>query len=312
MPKYCNFFVTLECNDTCEFCSMWQNDTFPKPALMEPETKVSVPSENQENGTANLFAGSILQKIKAQGVKYLNITGGEPLLRSDLDQILKQAKQLGFYTILTTNGILYSERARQIVGLVDELYFSLDYPIDQEHDRSRGIECFHQVIQSIHLAKELKEDPIINFTLTRDSVRFLPEMIELATKIGVLVYFNPVYDYYGSQGFEPATIEHIKYYFKRSNVLMDLAMLELVKAKGNGVLFPRCRATETVLTVMPDGKFVKPCYFNQAGVQGRADICSGCMRYPYMLPSFTRGIDKYFFINLFSNWVNNFKRRKKR
>lgn len=294
MPKYCNFFVTLDCNDTCEFCSMWQDTEPKKPAPMVEEFPQT------------------LKKLKDQGVKYLNITGGEPLLRPDLDQILKQARQLGFYIILTTNGILYSKKARQIQGFVDELYFSLDYPIAQEHDRSRGIECFHHVIQAIHLAKELKEDPIINFTLTRDSVRFLPEILDLATKIGVLVKFSPVYDFYGSQGFEPATIDHIKYYFKRSNVLMDLAMLELVKAKGNNVILPRCRASETVLTVMPDGKLVKPCYFNQDGIQGRADICSGCMRYPYMLPSFTRGIDKYFFLDLFSNWANDFKRRKKR
>jgi MoaA/NifB/PqqE/SkfB family radical SAM enzyme len=248
-----------------------------------------------------------LRECRIKGVKRLNITGGEPLLREDLPEILGYAKSLGFQIELTTNGILYTEKAKILVGLADYLYFSLDYPVASEHDRSRGVECFDEVIASLKLARELKQNPIINFTLTRDSVRFLPEMAELSAKLEVLLYLNPVYDFFGTQGFEPMTLEHIKYYGRRKNVLVNLAALEFIKAGGNRVLYPRCRAEETVITLLPDGKTVSPCFFNPGGREGRDPACSSCMRWPYMLPSFAVRWDRYFWLNLFSEEI---KRRK--
>jgi MoaA/NifB/PqqE/SkfB family radical SAM enzyme len=148
--KICNYYVTLRCNDTCEFCSIWQKDEYSK----------------VEERPYDLMA------LKRAGVGQLNITGGEPLLRGDLPEILKQAKDLGFVVCLMTNGILYPDKARQLYGLVNRLYFSLDYPMAEAHDRSRGVECFHQVVRSIELAREMKQNPIIKFTMTRDSVLY--------------------------------------------------------------------------------------------------------------------------------------------
>jgi len=285
MSKTCNYYVTFQCNDTCEFCPIWDNEDFKK---------------YQEKP----FDLKELQKLN---VKYLNITGGEPLLRQDLVQILKQAKELGFYTILTTNGILYSEKAKEIQGLVDQLYISLDYPFAEEHDRSRGIECFHQVIQAIKLAKDLGQKVIINYTMTRDSIRFLPEMVDLAEKLKVYIYLNPVYGFYGTQGFEPISFNHMKYYAKRKKVLLNEAVVAFVKDGGNKVYLPRCKAKETTVTILPDGTKVSPCLFNQDGVQGKNDVCSGCMRWPYMLPSFSLGVDKYFWLNVWSKIKGGFK-----
>ena len=280
-PKFCNYYVTLRCNDSCEFCSIWQNQEYKK--IEEKPYDLAL--------------------LKHIGVKHLNISGGEPLLREDLPQILKQAKELGFKIKLVTNGILYPEKAKLLDGLIDRLFFFLDYPTEEMHNRSRGIECFHTVIQSIKLAQENRQKPIIKFTMTRDNVLYLPEILELAEKLKVLVYLDPVYDYFGTQGFEDATISHIRYYFSRRNVLLNLAVLEFAKAGGNRAILPRCKAKETTVTILPNGKKVSPCFFNQGGEQGREDICTSCMRWSYMLPSFSKGFDRYFWLNLYSNLV---------
>jgi MoaA/NifB/PqqE/SkfB family radical SAM enzyme len=183
--------------------------------------------------------------------------------------------------------------------------------VAEEHDRSRGIDCFYEVMAAIDLAKEWGERPIINFTMTRDSVRFLPEMVELAERKGVFVYLHPVYDFYGTQGFESMTFEHIRYYARRKKVLQNRAVIEFVKAGGNKVFLPRCRARETTITLLPDGTRVSPCFFNTGGRQGREDKCSSCMRWDYMLPSFTKGFDKYYWLNLYSNWENERKKARK-
>ncbi|MGB9613544.1 MAG: hypothetical protein ACPL4K_05165, partial [Candidatus Margulisiibacteriota bacterium] len=211
---------------------------------------------------------------------------------------------------LATNGILYAERANEIKGLVNRLYFSLDYPLASEHDRSRGVECFHLVVGNLERAKELGENPIVNFTMTRDSVRFLPEMVELAEKLKVLINLNPVYDFYGTQGFEKETIDYIRYFGRKKNVLLNLAAVEFVKAGGNNILFPRCRAMETTVTLLPDGSRVLPCFFNPNGKQGKEAVCSSCLRWPYMLPSFSRGPDKYFWLNAYSKLLHIGKIRK--
>ncbi len=279
-PRICNYYVTLRCNDTCEFCSVWQNDKY----------------KNIEEKPSDL------NFLRRAGIKRLKITGGEPLLREDLPQILKKAKELGFEIELATNGILYPEKARLLGGLVDRLFFSLDYPFCEMHDRSRGVESFHAVIRSIKLAQDLGEKPIINFTMTRDSVLYLPEMVDLAEKLKVLLYLNPVYDFYGTQGFEKATLSHIRYYSRRRNVLVNLGVLEFVRNGGNRVVLPRCKAQEATVTVLPDGKRVSPCFFNPEGKQGRENICSSCMRWPYMVPSFPKGFDKYYWLNLYSEF----------
>ena len=83
MPDLCNYFVTFLRNDTPEYCDFWQNEEYQK----------------IEEKPYDLLS------LKKVGVTQINLLGGEPLLREDLLQILKQAKALGFRVKLITNGI---------------------------------------------------------------------------------------------------------------------------------------------------------------------------------------------------------------
>lgn len=292
MAKLCNYYVTLRCNDTCEFCVMWRD---------EAKAQAQAESKGRQEGK------DLFRELKREGVTHLNITGGEPLLREDLPDLLKQAKEAGLHVALYTNGILYAEKAKSLAGLIDKLFFSLDYPFAEMHDRSRGVECFHTAIKAVKLAQELGQKPLINYVLTRDSVLYLPEVSDLAQKLKIFVQLTPVYDFSGTQGFEQETLHHIRYYMRNRFILFNLAALEFVKAGGNKVILPRCRAGDTTVTVLPNGKKIGPCFFNQNGKQGGEDVCSSCLRWPYILPSFSKGFDKYFWLNLLSDKINKFK-----
>jgi len=281
--KTCLYYITFQCNDMCEFCQVW-ND---KELQAIEDSPIEKHIEN-------------LQAAKSLGAKVLEVTGGEPLLYEKLPEFLTEAKRAGFNIDLYTNGILYPEKARLICGLVDRIFFSLDYPIRDDHDRSRGLTCFNTVLSAINLAKELKEKPVIFYTVTRDSIRFLPEMIEIAEKMKVEVYLNPVYDFHGLRGFEKESLDYIKYYFKRPKIRVNLAALELIKNGGNNVIWPRCRVRATTVTYLPDGTRALPCLYNRSGREGREPACIGCMRWPYMLPSFSTGFDKYRFLHEWS------------
>ncbi|MFA4967847.1 MAG: radical SAM protein [Candidatus Margulisiibacteriota bacterium] len=274
--KTCLYYITFQCNDMCEFCQVW-ND---KELQAIEDTSIEKHIEN-------------LKSAKSLGVKTLEVTGGEPLLYEKLPEFLTEAKRIGFKIDLYTNGILYPERAKSISGLADKIYFSLDYPIRDDHDRSRGLTCFSSVLASINLAKELKEKPAVLYTVTRDSIRFLPEMIEIAEKMKVEVYLNPVYDFHGLHGFEKESLDYIKYYFNRQRVRVNLAALEFIKNGGNNTVWPRCRVRSTTVTYLPDGNRAAPCLYNRGGEEGKSAECIGCTRWPYMLPSFSIGFDKY-------------------
>jgi MoaA/NifB/PqqE/SkfB family radical SAM enzyme len=284
-PKTCLYYISLQCNATCEFCQIWNDKNL----------------QNIEEAPLEKHFDN-LKSAKALGVVTLEVTGGEPLLYENLPVFLSRAREEGFNISLYTNGILYSDRAKELKGKVDQIFFSLDYPIQDEHDRSRGTECFNAVLRSINYAKELNEKPIILYTVTRDSLRFLPEMIEIAEKLKVEVQINPVYDFQGLHGFEKLSLDYIKYFSKRPNVRIDLAVLDFIRNGGNNVAWPRCRASETTITYLPDGNKVAPCFYNWGGKQGREHICIGCTRWPYMLPSFSMGFDKYRLLHEWSKY----------
>lgn len=302
--KTCLYYITLECNSTCEFCKIWR---------MHPKPKEAPFPQISKN----------LEIIKEMGVENLELTGGEPLLSNKLIDILKKGRSLGFNITLTTNTILYPEQSKSINGLVDKLIFSMDYPFAEGHNRSRGAECFSSLFESIEIAKELNENAFIMFTLTRDSIRFLPEAVDFSEKHKIFLIINPVYDFTGTQGFENNSLNYIRYYFRRKYTLINLAILEFLKAGGNNTLFPRCRAVDTVVTMMPDGSLVLPCFFNPTyrvliedyekhleiakNEQGKRSNCLGCTRWPYMLPSFKNKLDKYLIWDLISSWA---ERRK--
>lgn len=48
---------------------------------------------------------SVLRQARAMGAAQLGFSGGEPLIRQDLEALVSEARQLGFYTNLLTSGV---------------------------------------------------------------------------------------------------------------------------------------------------------------------------------------------------------------
>lgn len=298
MIPECIYYLTYRCDSLCEHCSIWSDKKY----------------QNIEEAPLSLISKN-LEALKAMGIKKILFTGGEPLLREDLPEIIDSAFQKGFEISLITEGVFYPAIAEKIKNKILHLYFSLDAPIKDLHERIRGIENFDEILQSLRQARDLKQNPIIFFTLTRETIAYLPEMVELAGQEKVRLWLNPVYHCRGLEGFTRDSIAYIKYFLKRKNVGGSLAALTFIKGRGNNMFFPRCRAVDTVITLTPDNKVVGPCFFNPVQTeviqenlpvlyqkiriltrskQGRnAIICQNCMRWEYILPSFKLGFDKY-------------------
>jgi MoaA/NifB/PqqE/SkfB family radical SAM enzyme len=317
-PLVANYYLTYRCNARCHFCDIW---------ALDPKQEASF-----ETIVHNL------QDLKRLGVKYIDFTGGEPLLRADAHLIYAKAKEMGFYTSMTTNTILYPKRAREFVGLIDFLNFSLDGADAETHDQSRGTKIFDTLVESVQLALSLGEYPVLNHTVTAQNYDRLNEIAEFAESLNVRVWLNPAFtahsNYNDKKNPTPEIAAAIETAAKRHrNLGYNKAALAFIAAGGNDTENPRCKAVDAVIAISPNDELLLPCYhFAQTGVpiegklydlyrqsevveeyrqsQGKLAVCEGCTVWCYLIPSFFMGIDKYWFLNQMT-YAGEFLARKR-
>jgi AdoMet-dependent heme synthase len=123
----------------------------------------------------------------------LILTGGDPLMRADIFDIAAHAKQRGLRVVMSPNGTLVSAEvaARMRDVGIGRISVSLDFPTAAEHDEFRGVPgAFDGAVRGIQNALAAGVEVQINSTITKMNVRHLPELLELATKLGA-VSFHP-------------------------------------------------------------------------------------------------------------------------
>jgi MoaA/NifB/PqqE/SkfB family radical SAM enzyme len=120
MPVLVHFEVTLRCNARCGFCDYWKTD----PGARASELKSFADAARYFNPMVVTF------------------TGGEPLLRRDLEDLVAavaHAIRLKYITLITHGGMLSPERGKALWDAgVNQFNISLDY-LDGRHDTARGI-----------------------------------------------------------------------------------------------------------------------------------------------------------------------------
>lgn len=297
-PVLCNYYLTYRCNAKCGFCDIWE----------KPSPYITV-----ENFTENLH------HLRQLGVKVIDLTGGEPLLHREVDKLLQIAKDLGFITTLTTNGLLYPKWSAKIAGLVDMLHFSLDSPDKETHDTGRGVACYDFVMQSIDIAKSLGERPDIIFTVFEQNISEIDAIYQLCQENGLVLILNPVFEYNDVQtgnSLSHQTLNSLSKWGKRKGVYLNDAFISLRKDGGNHVDNPVCKAASSTIVISPENELVVPCYHlgeksfainnnltdlyhskevqKLVALEGRLPACEGCTINCYMQPSFAVEINKYF------------------
>ncbi len=298
-PVLCNYYLTYRCNATCGFCDIWE-----KPS----------PYVTLENVEANL------SDLKKLGVKVIDFTGGEPLLHRQLPEILKLAKDFGFITTVTTNGLLYPKKAKSLVGLIDMLHFSLDSFDQEEHDTMRGVACYDAVLNSIDIALELGERPDILFTAFAHNLdQIAPVYTHITRPNNLVLILNPVFNYNDVETgstFTSVQLKALRSWRKKPLVYLNDAFISLIKDGGNHTAKPICKAGSSTIVISPHNEIVAPCYHlnkaqfsienNLLGVYGQPEVqealalegklpaCEGCAINCYMQPSFAVELNKYF------------------
>lgn len=125
-------------------------------------------------------------QARAMGCVQLGFSGGEPLVRKDLPELIAAARELGFYTNLITSGIGLTEKKLQSfadAGL-DHIQISFQASDETLNAALAGSEkAFHQKLAMAKAVKALGYPMVLNFVLHRHNIDQLDRIIELAIQL---------------------------------------------------------------------------------------------------------------------------------
>jgi cyclic pyranopterin phosphate synthase len=168
--------LTDRCNFRCLYClpeteaaqnfyrGHWAHMPNPAPIVQQWVPKSNILSYEEIERVIRIAAGLGIQKIR--------LTGGEPLLRPDLEYLVALAAKIPGITDLamTTNGFLFPQKARALreAGL-HRVSFSLDSLNRDNFKKITGRDGLAEVLQSIGLAQKLGFHPVkVNAVVIRD------------------------------------------------------------------------------------------------------------------------------------------------
>jgi radical SAM protein with 4Fe4S-binding SPASM domain len=120
------------------------------------------------------------------GVGMIGWTGGEPLLREDLEELIAYTRTKGIKSNVTTNGVLLDlPRAEGLVAAGNRaIQISLDGSTPERNRRMRGTteEEFYKIIEAIRICKELNCRLVLATLLGQENLEDGLEMIKLARR----------------------------------------------------------------------------------------------------------------------------------
>ena len=168
------FEVTSRCNARCEHCGSSCGDFVPKDEITGEEIKKVL--------------RDVAEHFDPKEVM-LNITGGEPLVRKDLFELMDYATKLGFYWGMTTNGMLIDEEV--VKKMAETKMYSISVSIDgmkELHESFRKVPgSFDKIIHGLKLMQKCPSIKILQVTTcaNKKNIDQLEDIYQLLKEIGI-------------------------------------------------------------------------------------------------------------------------------
>lgn len=133
--------------------------------------------------------------LAAVGSFRLGLTGGEPLMRKDLFDILDAAGERGLHPCLTSNGLILTEDIAREFGKRELVWLniSLEGPTPESNDAIRGRGTFEAVLEKLRLLRRHTRFTLA-FTILSTNAHLVRQCAELAYEVGAhTAVFRPLY-----------------------------------------------------------------------------------------------------------------------
>jgi len=141
----------------------------------------------------------VLREARALGAVQLGLSGGEPLVRDDLEILVAEAHRLGFYINLVTSGVGLNETriaALKSAGL-DHIQLSFQDSGKQMNDFLSSTRTFDLKSRVAALIKKYEYPMVLNVVLHRFNIDHVGEILEFADRLGAEYVELANTQYYG-------------------------------------------------------------------------------------------------------------------
>lgn len=140
-----------------------------------------------------------LKEARKMGATQLGFSGGEPLTRVDLEELIAEARQLGFYTNLITSGLGMSEKrikAFKKNGL-DHIQVSFQASSEELNNLIAGTDAFLQKKEMARLVKKYDYPMVLCFVLHRKNEDHIRDILDLSIELEADYVELATTQYYG-------------------------------------------------------------------------------------------------------------------
>ena len=192
----------------------------------------------------------VFREAEALGVVQLNLSGGEPLLRRDLEALIQEADRLELYTNLITSGIpLTRERLARFRELgLNNVQISIQDVTPEASDRIGGLKSFDRKLEVARWVKELGFPLTLNTVLHRDNLDHVEAIVSFAESIS-------------ADRLELANTQYLGWAMPNRRALLPTpAQLDRARSAASAAT-QRLKGRMEVLFVLPDyySQFPKAC-----------------------------------------------------
>ncbi|MBU0762500.1 MAG: radical SAM protein [Candidatus Altiarchaeota archaeon] len=264
VPFRITHITTTRCNLRCKYCGRWN-------------------SEKKDMSTGEIL--SAMDEFSSAGTRAWDFSGGEPLIREDIGELVDKAYELDFSCVLVTNGTLLKERLADVkkIKKIGAINISLDGP-KEIHDIIRGKGSFDRALEGIKYAKskgyKVHLSSVISRENTQKGCKSLFDLFDIAKGLDCPIYLQPVYNSrYNHEKF-PSLIPDEKDHKKAINLIRafkyDNPTLNQTSERTlrwfEGAFSDEqkwdCLAGRAYAFLFPDG-VVAPCFFKEdKGING--------------------------------------------
>ncbi|WP_293391234.1 pyrroloquinoline quinone biosynthesis protein PqqE [Nevskia sp.] len=141
----------------------------------------------------------VLRDARQMGALQLGLSGGEPLVRQDLEVLVTEATKLGYYSNLITSGIgMDAARARSLKAAgLDHIQVSFQSSEANQNDEIAGMRAYAHKVDMARAVKAAGFPMVLCFVLHRDNLHRLREMLDLAIELEADYVELATTQYYG-------------------------------------------------------------------------------------------------------------------
>lgn len=127
----------------------------------------------------------VMQQARKMGATQLGFSGGEPLVRKDLEELIAEARKLGYYTNLITSGVGMDEnrvKTFKKAGL-DHIQISFQASDEELNNFLGGTKSFKHKYEMARIVKKYEYPMVLNIVLHRQNIEQIKDILDMTVEL---------------------------------------------------------------------------------------------------------------------------------